>query len=414
MAPGARVDFPRLDCYLRMRYGPMRRLASVAAKTLLPVAALARRGMEADPADIVVLHPHVPGRRRHERIVASLRLRGLTVREEVVPDVRGLIFARRLAPPPEGWRATPRRWRLQAAYAAWIVARYRPKLVVTFMDDTVHTPFLHSALAAAGAKLVNLSHTICFPMIDFSMCDVDWFVLFGRRSLENLEGMPVRYGKCRAIVAGSPYLVRGAGAASAEGPHEPPRLLWIGQYALAWQREAMRRDLESLARFMQAHPEYPLTVRLHPLDTGETRAILEPLLGRVQWMMPERLLSEVVGDFDVVLSSFSAGLIDAAAQGKPAIALSTNPLAATLGLQDVGLPLVQDAEGLAKGLGDVIRDYAGASRAALALAREHYYELDDATERIAEFLATVVRGGDVGQLGLPMRELEDKMPRECD
>ncbi len=411
MAAERRVDFGRLDRYLAMRYGPWKLMASVVLKTLLPMRLIAHQALAADPADIVLLHPHAPGRRRHGRIVAGLTRRGFTVREEIMPRPRELFAERKLCAPAAGWDSVPRRWRLQAAFAAWLVARYRPRLVVTFMDDTVHTPFLHAALARSGGTLANLSHTICFPMIDFSMCDVDWFILFGQRSLENLAVTPVRYGACRAIVAGSPYLVDQAVAREpASAPREPPRLLWLGQYALPLQRVALEHDLASFARFVVAHPEYDVTVRLHPLDSGETRAFLEPLAPRLRWMPPERLLPEVLGDFDIVLSSFSAGVIDAAASGKPIVAFSTNGLAATLGLEDVGLPLVKDDAGLAAAVKRLESDYARASAAALRLAREHYYKLDDATERIAELLATMARGGDVAALGLPMRDLDWKMP----
>jgi len=405
------VDFGQLDRYLAMRYGPGRLAASIAVKTLLPMRLLAQRAVAVDPADIVLLHPHAPGRRRHGRIVARLAELGLAVREEIMPQPRELFAERKLCAPREGWSAIPRRWRLQAAFAAWLVERYRPRLIVTFMDDTVHTPFLHAALAHSGAALANLSHTICFPMIDFSMCDVDWFILFGRRSLDNLTVTPVRYGACRAIVAGSQYLVNEA-VAKAPGttPHDPPRLLWIGQYALPSQRRALEQDLASFARFVVAHPAYDVTVRLHPLDSGETRAFLARRAPGLKWMPPEKLLPEIVGGYDIVVSSFSAGVIDAAASGKPVVAFSTNGLAATLGLEDVGLPLVKDDQDLAQAVRAIAADYARASAAALRLAREHYYKLDDATDRIAQLLATIARGGDVAALGLPMRSLEEKMP----
>jgi glycosyltransferase involved in cell wall biosynthesis len=406
-----RVDFDKLDRYLAMRYEPSRRVASVALKTLMPVATIARDGVEGDPADVVLLHPHLPGRRRHARIVASLEKRGLRVSEEILPLPGEMVGGRKLAEPAGGWPSVPRRWRLQAAYAAWLVARYRPRLVVTFMDDTVHTPFLHAALARIGAALANMSHTICFPIIDFSMCDVDWFVLFGERSLENLTVTPVRYGACRAIVAGSPYLVGDtAAAARAATPRDPPRLLWIGQYVPPTQRATLERDLASLARFAGAHPEYAITVRTHPLDTGETHAFLARLAPGLAWMAPEGLLPEVLGDFDIVLSSFSAGLIDAAAYGKPIVAFSTNGLAATLGLREAGLPLVADDIELARAVAQIRGDYARASSASVALARQHYHGLDDATERIADLFATLARGGEPAALGLPMRDLDEKMP----
>ena len=41
---------------------------------------------------------------------------------------------------------------------------------------------LPGRLRATGATLVNMAHTIYFPNVDFSMCDVDWLFVFGQRS----------------------------------------------------------------------------------------------------------------------------------------------------------------------------------------------------------------------------------------
>src|SRR6185369_2946250 len=106
------VDFGQLDRYLAMRYGPGRLAASIAVKTLLPMRLLAQRAVAVDPADIVLLHPHAPGRRRHGRIVARLAELGLAVREEIMPQPRELFAERKLCEPRGGWAPVPRRWRL--------------------------------------------------------------------------------------------------------------------------------------------------------------------------------------------------------------------------------------------------------------------------------------------------------------
>jgi hypothetical protein len=308
--------------------------------------------------------------------------------------------------PSVGWRGEPRRWRLQGAHAAWLVQRDTPRVVVTFMDDTFLTPFLRRELAAAGGRLVNVAHTICVPSVDFSMCDVDWLVLFGERSLRNLRATPVRYGDCGVVIAGSPYLADGFAATRPLAPPGPAlRLVWIAQYLHPARREVLRRDLRSLVAFARSHPGYPLAVRLHPLDRGETGRELAPIAGQVRWIEGAGLLPEMMGEFDVAMGSFSAGLIDAAACGKPIVAFSTSGFAEWLGVGDAGLPLVRDGEELAAAIAAVGGDYEHYSGAALALARSHYYALDDATPRIVRLVETICAGGDPRALGLPHAEL---------
>jgi hypothetical protein len=388
------------------RYPGRKRLLTVVAKTLLPVRWLSRRTARAEPVDVLLLQPHAAAGRRHGGIQGGLVGRGLKVHETIMPSVAGLLAERRLLAPANGWSTVPRRWRLQAAHAAWIVATYRPRLVVTFMDDTFLTPFVHESLRASGGTLVNVAHTICFPNVDFSMCDVDWLFLFGQRSLDNLASAPIRYGSCRAMAVGSPYLADPGPAAGKAGvPGNPPRLLWMAQYLHPARRETLVRDLASLARYASDHPDCPISVRLHPLDRGETRRFLDPLAPRVRWLEPDAPLPEVIDGFDIVAGSFSAGLIDAAARGKPIIAFSSSGLAEALGLQDVGLPVVDGHEGLAIAVHDIVEDYERASRAALSLARQHYQHLDNATGRIVDLLHGLLEGRDITASGLPIREI---------
>ena len=405
------IDYRELDRYLAFRYPHRKRLRALAVKTLLPVRWLSRPAPHAEPVDVLLLQPHAAAGRRHGGIRRGLAERGLTVEEAIMPTVSELLADRKLSAPASGWKQVPRHWHLQAAHAAWLMARYRPRLVVTFMDDTFLTPFLHEALQASGAKLVNMAHTIYFPNLDFSMCDVDWLFVFGQRSLDNLASAPIRYGSCRAVAVGSPYLADPAPSAATpvRDPDGPPRLLWMGQYLHPARKDTLLADLSSLAHFLSRHPHYTVAVRLHPLDRGETREYLETLAPRVRWLEADAPLPDVVDAFDIVLGSFSAGLIDAAARGKPVIAFSGSGLVEALGLQDVGLPVVDGPEALAAAVSEIAGDYERAHRAALRLAGQHYQYLGDATGHIVGLMQALVEGRDIGALGLPIRELAHKM-----
>jgi hypothetical protein len=255
-----------------------------------------------------------------------------------------------------------------------------------------------------------MAHTICFPNIDFSMCDVDWLLLFGARSLENLMAAPVRFGRCRALIVGSPYLVDGAcHAAPLAGAPSPPRILWIAQYLHGARRATLMADLERFACFASRHGDWPIAIRLHPLDRGETRAFLEPRAPRLQWLTADELLPRIVDRFDVVAGSFSAGLVDAAACAKPVVAFATSGLVHALGIGDAGLPLVDDDEELERAIKAIAADYSRYSAAALDLARMHYHGLDDATPRVADVVAAFASGRDVSQLGLPLQDVNQTL-----
>lgn len=401
-------DFDALGRYLRRRYSPLRRAASVWVKRLLPVRLLATAAVTPDAADVLLLHPHPGAARRHEALAAALTARGLTVRHAYVPRVAGALRSRQLHSPHGGWDGIPREWRFQAAHAAWLCERFRPRVLVTFMDDSLHTPFLRDAAAARGGVLVNVAHAMCWPTVDFSMCDVDWLLLWGKRSFDNMARAPLRFGSCRTLAIGSIYQRDGGHAVRPDRARK--RVLWIGQDLRSIHRDALVRDASSFARFARDHPEYDVTLRSHPLDDGELRRLLGNALPGARWGDVSIALSAALADVDIAVSSFSSGLVDAAARGIPVIAFSTSGLAVTIGLHDHGLPIVSDAAGLASAVACVFEDYARHAAAAKALAGEHLVGLDDATPRCCDVIAALSRGSDPATLGFAAGSLEHKEP----
>ncbi|MCW5591312.1 MAG: hypothetical protein KIS74_04400 [Burkholderiales bacterium] len=403
-------DFASLNRYFRLRIPAARRGVLPLAMRCLPVALLAAREVAPDPCDVVLLQPHASAGARHVRLVESLERRGLAVRHEWVPRYAEMLRRRLLGRPAAGWAGVPREWRAHAAYAAWLVARHRPRVIVTFMDDSLHSPFLREAAAAAGGAVVNVAHCMSGANLDFSMCDFDWYLLWGRRSYENLASAPVRFGSCRTLAIGSIYQ-EGAPAAGREPPAgRPARLLWIGQDLSSEHGELLRRDAAAFARFLAAHPEHEAVIRPHPRDRGELARAMGGILPRARWTDAGSLLAADLGGVDIAASSFSSGLVDAAAAGLPVVAFSSCPLVESIGLREAGLPVVADEAGLAAAVAALLADYAQASRAALRLAREHLQVPGPATERCAEVVEALARGRDPAALGFPEGALREALP----
>lgn len=405
------MDYVSLDRYLGFRYSPGHRALSVLTKWLLPVRSLACRVADGEPADVLLLHPHARACRRHQGLVAELAGFGLSVRQQTVPGALRLLRSRQLLVPVSGWSAVPRNWRLQAAFAAWLTATFRPKVLVTFMDDSLHTPFLREAVARQGGMLVNVAHAPCWPNMDFSMCDVDWLLIWGRCSRRHLDAAPVRFGSCRTIEVGSIYYDPPPRMAACHRPlGSALRVLWLGQNHASAHRHSLRHDALEFASFAAAHPAIQVAIRTHPLDRGELRRLVEPLLPYARWYGSEEPLSATLGGIDVVVSSFSSGLVEAAAFGKPVVGFSTSGLAEALGLKDFRLPLVADQKELAIALEAIAAEYPDASAAALHLARDHLFEVDNAARRCAKVVHALVEGRDPADLGMPTDRLGSKLP----
>jgi hypothetical protein len=404
-------DFEALNRYFRRRIPAARWGVLPLAMRCLPVTLLAAREVAPNPCDVLLLQPHASAGPRHVRLAASLAKRGLAVRQEFVPRYVGLLGRQLLSRPTSGWTGVPRMWRAHSGYAAWLVARYQPRVIVTFMDDSLHSPFLREAAAAAGGAVVNVAHCMSGANLDFSMCDFDWYLLWGRRSYENLASAAVRFGSCRTLAIGSIYQE----CTSADVVREPPagrpaRLLWIGQDLSSEHGELLRRDAAAFGRFLVAHSEYEAVIRPHPRDRGELERAMQEIAPRARWAEAGSLLAGDLGDVDIAVSSFSSGLIDAASAGLPVVAFSSCPLVEAIGLREAGLPVVADEADLEAAVAALLSDYVEASRAALGLAREHLQESGSATERCAEVVEALALGRDPVALGFPEGALRETLP----
>jgi hypothetical protein len=397
-------DYDALDRYFALRRPGWRGHASALAKSLLPTSAFAVAAVTPAPGDILLLHPHAAARARHAPLAAALEALGLGVREEVVALPGELLRGRRLREPRGGWHAVPRRWRPQAGYAAWLAERFRARLLVTFMDDSVHTPFLREAQHAHGGVLANVAHAAVWPNLDFSMCDADWLLLWGRRSLDNLRAAPLRFGSTRVLLAGSIYL-RGEAHAPTAAPGAELRVLFIGQHFDSAHRAGLERDARMFAGGIAAMERVRIMMRTHPLDRGELRACVAPLLPHASWSDAARPLSETLREADVAVASFSSGLLEAAAHGVPIVALGPGGLAEPLGLREHGLSTAADASQLRAALEDIRARHGEFRGRALALAHEHFARPGDATAECAQLLALIARGGDPAAHGYTVHEV---------
>ncbi len=377
----------RLDRYGIARDGFPRFLFRSLVKSLYPVSLLSRPDQGCENADVLLLHPTKSHVARADSLAGSLRKRGMVVAEHVVDTAVQLAKNRMFSANELYYKHLPSRWRFNAAYAQWLVERYRPRVIVTFMDDSFLTPFLHRAANRSGGVLVNLAHAFCWPSMDFSMFDVDLFLVFGRTSEENLASVPVRFGDGEVREVGSIYLqdsaLLGRGTELGRGPL---RVLWLGQCIPESRRlrEKMEKDLGAFERWIHGYAgDVNVGIRPHPEDRGHIRRRLKSLVSRCEWVSANEPLGQSLERFDVVLSSFSSATIESAAYGRPVVAFLHPGLSDVLGKPSQGFWLVRSEAELDRALQSIKENYSAAREAALALAKTHFCCLENASHRYA-------------------------------
>ncbi len=387
-----------LDSYARLRQGgELRYRFRSILKSFLPVASLAKLSSPCSCllTDVLILHPTDRSRGRLDVLIKALESRGVVVRCHCVDSAASILLRRKLKPANDA--AVPRRWRIQHYYAEWLMSKYAPRLVLTFMDDNLVTPFLRDRTRAKNAILVNSAHSLCWSSLDFSMLDVDWFIVFGRSSMERLKNNPQRYGHTKFKVLGSPFLDSYPSLSPISKTHTDhyvvKTVVWLDQISSGDRYKDQRKwqHFNIFLKWVVSRPEITALIRPHPESSG----ILLKRIRRLNLtLLPSgQSLSESLAGVDVAVTSFSSALIEAAALGVPGICFKQIGLDGVNCMSDFGFEAVTDEAELNAAFKRVAACYGAAQQSATSLALEHLERLENASPHIAGFLLELINGG---------------------
>ncbi|WP_256667720.1 hypothetical protein [Pseudomonas sp. R-28-1W-6] len=323
-----------------------------------------RRGTgEQGCCDVLLIHPscksYLQGRKKP--LVAALRARGMRVEEFVEDSERRLIFARQLAVPR---RPVPFLLHFYAAHAAYLLQRYRPKVVLTERNAWV-VPSLVKALREEGAQVMHLAHSVPSGQSSrYDYFDYDYYALFGRSSFEYLASIPGRFGSCVTVFAGPYYLSdRLQPEAPVSSPGGRPQLLFLGSGPDYEQTPDYLECCAWVMKWLQEHPDADLTVKIHPRASGHPWVAHATANARVRMLAGSVSLDECAGRFDLVLCGYTNAVLDVARAGIPFVLLGNDE--DYFSVERFGLPrcrvesqLASSIEGVAKSPEDYRRSLA--------------------------------------------------------
>lgn len=154
-----------------------------------------------EKADVLVLHrsqgfKKIPG--------LDQRLKDYKVVDTHVEKVKGMLSVDKLNAPKFN---VPFEFFVYAAYASYLVCKYRPRVVIVTANGAIYTPFLRKAINAADGFLVHIPHSI--PTSNyrkFCLCEYDYSFVYGRSSIDSMKAMPVSLGRCVCVCSGSIFI----------------------------------------------------------------------------------------------------------------------------------------------------------------------------------------------------------------
>lgn len=270
-----------------------------------------------EPCDFLLLQsaPKVIALQRKKLLIESLRGHGYRLVETALQD-RAQICTQGLLKRPT--QQVPLRYLGYAAHAEWLVARYMPRVLLNDRNGSLYAPFLRLALNERQSPLVHLAHaTTVEASRRLSMNDYDYYLVFGRSSLEALQSRALRFGSSTVLLAGSHMIDRSYDLAPASPELRTLLILGVGPDK---EKEAgYQRTYNVLRDWAQQNPQYQVLVKRHPRSAVPFWCDVATELSNVSVLPAECSLAQALGQASLVVNIMSNAVIEAGLAARPVI-----------------------------------------------------------------------------------------------
>ncbi len=308
---------------LRERYGVVGSALRFAREALadLRFGWRARRCLAAqhaaEPCDFLLLQsaPKVIAFARKKAFIQAMRERGHSLIETALQSPRMICRERLLNAPPQ---PLPLRYFGYAAYAQWLVNHHQPAVLLNDRNGSLYSPFLRLAMNTRGRPLVQLAHASTVESSRrLGMNDYDYYLLFGRSSLEALLARTLRFGDSTAVLAGS-HMIDSAYDLPFADPQQK-RLLVLGVGPDKEKEPGYQRTYALLRDWAAANPNWQVLIKRHPRSQAGYWQPVADELPSVQLLAAECSLAEALGQASVVVNIMSNAVIEAGLAGRPVL-----------------------------------------------------------------------------------------------
>lgn len=360
-------------------------LAGSMTTARFAMSVLARRRVRTTPCDVLLLFTYGTGPARHAALAEALRARGLAVACEVV--TRRRIVTGRMLLRPEG-ALEP-----LEAVAAYLVARYRPRLLVTFLNATPLASPLMRCVEAAGGFHINIAHSVMAPQALDPVPVAHYQFVFGESSVRAFRTALPPLRTTKLVKTGSIYL----DARRAPPPAAPVRRVlfastWIpkgceGRYLPAFK---------AVSDWIKNRPDVALDVKPHPLNDATLIRRYFRGLANVR-VLPRNVSPEAawqaLAPVRLLLSPFSCFSLEASVAGRPSVPVGVDTDGADyLELDRFFTPVAETAQALDQAVEESLADYAAAVARCQAFAAHHLDRVSGGLEYTTDCLEALFQG----------------------
>lgn len=374
-------------------------------KALLSTVFQRRRAIEAVDCDVLLVHPSRKSFRlgRKQALLAALRARGLIVEEFVEEGDFDLVRNRQFVTPASG---VPALLRWEAAHAAYLLSRYKAKVIVTERNGWI-VPSLIKLQRKTGARIVHLAHSIPSDESSrYDYFDYDYYLLFGKSSLEYLSTLGDTFGECLVKFAGPYFFADREDPLPVKARKEGKgvKCLFLGSGPDYEVSEPYRECCSWIAAWLSSRPDAELWVKVHPRGSGEpwrSHAASNP---GIKILPPDGALDACIADVDFVLSGYTNAVLDVSRFGGPFILLGEE--ADHFSSERFGIPRARSGLELANCIDALLADVRRAREAASEFFDFHVQEKYLPLTSMVNVIEELAAGNEVNGLPLSSQSAE--------
>lgn len=304
---------------------------------------------------------------RKRLLKEALVARGYSLVEAALSERGEMLSGCMFCQPPH---SLPTRYFGYAAHAQWLVEQHQPRILLNDRNGSLYSPFLRLALNARQSLLVHLAHaTTVEGSLRLGMNDYDYYFLFGRSSLDALQGRSLRFGSSTAVLAGSHMIDSTYDLAPAEPGQRTLLILGVGPDK---EKEAGYQAAYQLLRdWSREHSEYQVLVKAHPRSQVAFWRQVADEVPHLKVLPHDCHLADALQRASLVVNLKSNAVIEAALARRPVITVSVSGEEDIFAQQRFFGPCVATVNALQERISELERGYMSGVRQSEAFAEYH-------------------------------------------
>lgn len=323
-----------------------------------------------------------------DHLVAALKIRGLSVTEIPTESNTNIIMKRLFTAPPF---KVPLHFRLYASYAAHLVQKFQPKVILTDKNGSPLSPFLKLCVEPYG-RLVHVAHSVTTDNFTvFGMIDYHYYFLFGQSSLDKLKNRDVLFGSAKAVLTG-PFLADQDFTLPPTDPYKHILLFGIGPNLEKYTNYRNMYDI--VKKWILANQDYTLHVKVHPRSDYDYWESCARSLANVKVLPKSWNMVECLRNVSVVLSIYTNAVIDAALLNRPSLLVCNDEIKDELDVEKFFFPRARTEQQLSENIKKILSDYETYLVKARKFARYHLQHEQDSVDYIADCVSSISRGAE--------------------